>query len=376
MTALTTAQMIDYAKVWMQQQTASTPRDILSSLRDMAIALLSPDNPPSQVPVFAPTTMSTAQTIELGCNWLNSQYHLTSIQFLAQVRDGSIGYLNALPSPVPVAGNVRGVMFVPATAGMPNNQGVSSQLDYRGVHGKSNENNIRVDMLQCVKNWGGNMLSYIRGEFNRNNPVLDMALNGMRHPGDGHWFPVKAPTANDGEVDWAMWAKQAMGIEKHLCWIWNDNNSTPFTENIVAEAIASYNGCRLGMENVMFGTGLESNEVMSVDTAVAACGWIHSRTPSSPVIVGSANEGYLQQVGSRVRYALLWLEQAPSLLANPLTRATFPDYLASLNRLSAQFGKARVIPGEYWASNPVDMKWMTDQLLVAGYTFLGSGKYN
>jgi hypothetical protein len=51
-------------------------------------------------------------------------------------------------------------------------------------------------------------------------------------------------------------------------------------------------------------------------------------------------------------------------------------YLASLKRLAAQFGYARVIPGEWWAALPVDVKWMTEQLLAAGFTFLGAGKYN
>ena len=128
------------------------------------------------------------------------------------------------PVPVPASAVCRGVMFVPATAGMPNNRGVSSQLDYRGCHGKPNENAIRMDMLQCVKNWGGNVVIYIRGEFCRPNDVLDMCLNGRKHPADGHYFPVNTPSGS-GEVDWAMWAKEKYGINKHVCFIWNDNTS-------------------------------------------------------------------------------------------------------------------------------------------------------
>ncbi len=275
-------------------------------------------------------------------------------------------------------GKWRGVMFVPATPGMPSNRGVSSQLDYRGCHNKPNENAVRIDMLQCIKNWGGNVLCYIRGEFCRGNPVLDMALNGMAHPADGHYFPVKAPTASNGEVDWAMWAKDTYGIEKHICWIWNDNTLTPFTENVVAEAVASYKGCRLGMENVMFGTCLETDEpqvMPNVNVAVRALEWIARHAPQSPTVVGSASEDYLIAVGAKNSTTYLWLEQQGHPINAPLTRATFPAYLASLNRIASKCGKARVIPGEWWASNPADVKWMTDQLLSAGYTFLGSGKY-
>lgn len=280
------------------------------------------------------------------------------------------------PTPAPTTSAWRGVMFVPATAGMPNNRGVSSQLDYRGCHGKANENAVRLDMLQCVKNWGGNVLCYIRGECSRPSEVLDMCLNGRKHPGDGHYFPIKAPTKDNGEVDWAMWAKQAYGIDKHICWIWNDNNSVPYTEAIVQEAVKAYDGCRLGMENVMFGTCLETNEQNpDPNTAVKMLGWISKYAPNSPRVVGSANEAYLMAVGAKDSQAFLWLEQAPTLLANPLTRATFPAYLASLNRLAAKYGKARIIPGEWWASLPVDVKWMTEQLLAAGFAVLGSGKY-
>ena len=272
----------------------------------------------------------------------------------------------------------KGVMFVPATPGMPNNRGVSSQLDYRGCHGKPNENAVRMDMLQCVKNWGGNTLIYIRGEFGRQMVDLDGCLNGRKMT-SGLYYPVRAPTASSGEVDWAMWAKGAYGIEKHVCFIWNDNQSVPFTENIVSEAVASYDGCRLGMENIMFGVCLETNEpqvMPNPNTAVIALGWIRKYAPQSPMVVGSANEDYLIAVGSKNSEAYLWLEQRSHPVNEPLTRSTFPAYLASLKRIAAKCGKVRTIPGEWWAASATDVKWMTDQLLSAGFSFLGSGKYN
>ena len=283
-----------------------------------------------------------------------------------------------VPTPAPVTTAWKGVMFVPATSGMPNNHGVSSQLDYRGCHGKSNENNIRLDMLQCVKNWGGNTLVYIRGGFNRPNEVLDMCLNGRKSPADGHYFPVNSPTSGSGEVDWAMWAKGVYGIDRHICWIWNDDAGVPFTENIVQEAVKSYDGCRLGMENVAFGICLETDEIIpDVNTVAKILGWIAKYASTSQLIVGSANEDFLMKVGAANSKVCLWLEQraSGSPVTNPLTRSTFSAYLASLNRLADKFGKARVLPGEYWASLPVDVKWMTEQLQAAGFTVLGMGKY-
>jgi len=271
--------------------------------------------------------------------------------------------------------NWRGVMFVPATPGMPNNKGVSSQLGYRGCHNGPNENGVRKDMLQCVKNWGGNTLIYIRGEFSRPNDVLDMCLNGRKSPADGHYFPVNTPSGS-GEVDWAMWAKEKHGIDRHVCFIWNDNTSVPFTEGIVAEAVRSYDGCRLGMENIMFGVCLETDEIMPDPNVVnGMLGCVAKYAPQSPMVVGSANEIFLMAVGSKNSKTYLWLEQAGHPVNAPLTRATFPAYLASLNRIAAKCGKARTIPGEWWAASAADVKWMTDQLLAAGFATLGSGKY-
>lgn len=282
---------------------------------------------------------------------------------------------NGGDKPTPTSAQWKGVMFVPATAGMPNNKGVSSQLDYRGCHGKPNENAVRIDMLQCVKNWGGNVVVYIRGEMCRPNDVLDMCLNGRKHPTDGHYFPTKSPTGS-GEVDWAMWAKGAYGIDKHVCFIWNDNTSTPFSEGIVAEAVKSYDGCRLGMANIMFGVCLETDEIMpDVNVVAKMLGYITKYAPQSPMVVGSANENFLIAVGAKNAKTYLWLEQAGHPVNAPLTRATFAAYLASLNRIATKCGKARVIPGEWWASKAEDVKWMTDQLLAAGFTVLGSGKF-
>lgn len=278
------------------------------------------------------------------------------------------------PAPPPSTTAWRGCMFVPATKGMPNNKGVSSQLSYRGCHGQPNENAVRLDMFQCVKNWGGNTLVYIRGECSRPNEVLDMCLNGRKSPADGHYLPIKAPSA--GEVDWAMWGKQTYGIDKHVCFIWNDGPQVPFTEAIVREAVEAYDGCRLGMENVMFGTCLETDSIIpNASTVAKMLGWIEKYAPQSPMVVGSQSENFLMSVGAKNSKTFLWLEQASHPINAPLTRATFPAYLASLNRIAVKCGKTRTVPGEWWAALPVDVKWITEQLLAAGFTVMGSGKY-
>jgi len=272
-------------------------------------------------------------------------------------------------------GTWRGCMFTPATPGFPNTRGVTSQLGYREIHGKSNEDAQRIDMFGHVKAWGGNALVYIRDNWHQGNIVLDMCLCGRKHPGDGHYFPINGKS----ESDFAMWAKQEYGIDKHVCFVWNDENPAPITEQTVKLAVDSYDGTRLGVENVAFGVCLETNEIMSdPSTAAAAAKWIKTHAPSSPCIVGSASVDYLLAVADKVDGIYVWFEQATGSgnpITVPLTRATFPAYKSSLDKLAAKVGKSKVIPGEWLASSPDDVAWMTQQLLDAGYSFLGSGKY-
>ena len=272
------------------------------------------------------------------------------------------------PTPAPVVVACRGCLFTPGT----DIKGAGSQMNYRSIHGQANEDALRLEMFARVQAWGGNTLTYIRDDYNQGNQVLDMCLNGRRSPVDGHYFPINGRA----ESDFAMWGKQKYGIEKHICFIWNDDPPASYAESTVRNAVDSYDGTRLGIENVAFGTCLESDEIMD-DPAEAAqiCKWIMARAPNSPCIVGSANENYLIAVASKVGRIYLWLEQASHPIHAPLTRATFPAYKASLDQLAAKVGKDHTLPGEWWASNPDDVKWMTDQLIAAGYTVFGMGKY-
>lgn len=275
----------------------------------------------------------------------------------------------------PANGTWHCSMFTPYTPGYPNNHGVTSQLGYRNIHGQSNEDAQRIDMFTWVNRWGGTALVYIRDNWGQGNAVLDMCLNGRKHPADGHYFPVNGKT----ESDFAMWGKQQYGISKHVCFVWNDERPAPITEQTVKLAVDSYDGTRLGIENIAFGTCLETDEIMPDPGAAAnAARWIKKYAPNSPCIVGSANENYLLAVADKISGVFLWLEQQTgggSPVTVPLNRNTFPAYKNSLDRLASKVGKAHVIPGEWWASNPNDVAWMTQQLLSAGYSFLGCGKY-
>ena len=153
-----------------------------------------------------------------------------------------------------------------------NSYGASSQMSYFSCHNESNENLRRIAMLKSVNLLNGNVNTYIRGSWGGGD-VLSMALCGRAHPGDGHYFPIKEPTASAGEVDWAMWASQTLGITHHLCWIWNDDTSMAITKSTVEKAVASYTGSKLGAENIGFGVCLESSEIMTPAQGAQCLAW-------------------------------------------------------------------------------------------------------
>lgn len=278
------------------------------------------------------------------------------------------------PEPSPIANSEwRGCLFTEPTP-YENSNGAASQLGYYECHGKANENPKRVEMLKAVKSMNGNTIIYIRGSWWKNSPVLDMCLAGRKHPGDGHYFPIKEPLSAGTEVDWAMWAARDLGLTKHICFIWNDDKSMPVTEQTVAACVASYAGSRLGMENVAFGVCLETDEIMSADQAAEAVGWIRKYAHKSRVIVGSQSASFLQLVASKNRDAELWLEQAGHPINQPLTLDTAKAYISALDTLAAKVGANRVWAGEWFTKDVETRKSITKQIRAKGYN-CGSGDY-
>ena len=280
------------------------------------------------------------------------------------------------PPPAPVMGKWRGCLFTPATA-YENSNGAASQMDYRDCHGRDDENGRRIAMIQAVAKLGGNVLAYILSKSNKGNAALDYFLNARVHPDTpGKYAPIKAPTAapDGGEVNWAMWAAQAYGITKHLCWIFNDNQDMPFTEQTIKDAVATYTGTQLGMENVAFGVCLEASEVMDAATAAKMLAAIRKYAPTSRAIVGSSPASFLLSVYNLAPAGCYyWLEADTIGSGNPITD---PITLANLDAKllvkarqleAAGIPKAQIICGEHWSEDDKTRIAVTDAIEKAGY---------
>jgi hypothetical protein len=233
-------------------------------------------------------------------------------------------------------------------------------------------------MLKAVQKLGGNVNAYIRGNWGGGD-VLSMALNGRAHPQDGHYFPVKAPTADAGEVDWAMWAAQYYGIDKHLCWVLNDDTSMPITRDTFAKAVASYTGSRLGAANIGYGVCLEASEIMSAAQGAQCLKWIKELAPASRAYVGASPTDWLIAVknAGAPADAFYWLEVDTTSSGNPITEpVSMADVqsraIAKADRLNAAgIPKAQIVIGEIW-SLPVDRAAVTKAITAAGYAASGS----
>jgi len=271
-------------------------------------------------------------------------------------------------------------LFTDSTA-YENSSGASSQMSYFSCHNTANENLKRIAMLQAVKDLGGNVNCYIRGSWGGSD-VLSMGLCGRSHPDDGHYWPINTPTADSGEVDWAMWAARDLGITKHLCWVLNDDTSMPINKDTFAKAVASYTGSRLGAANIGYGVCLEASEIMTAAQAAQCLAWVAELAPASRAYVGASPTDWLISVWNQSncpKNTYFWLEVDVAGSKNPITD---PVNMANVQAraidkadrlVAAGIPKSQVVIGEIW-SLPADRAAVTAKITAAGYACSGVWK--
>lgn len=275
------------------------------------------------------------------------------------------------PAPVSVPTSstlIHASMFVDASGspyGETINRGVTSPQAWASCHGKGWENGYRDDILTRLQAAGSDTLVYIVDKYYRNAPVLAMCLADMGHPDDGHHADP-----SEGWYDRSI----AKGVKRHIA-IFRDSPDTgvSVSEQAVKEFVGYYKGSRF---EVLFMTGLETNRNSGAtpDQTAQVCRWMKAYAPKNRIIVGSSQPDYLLAVAGKVDGIELWLEQADSLMATPLTLATAPAYLASLDKLAAKVGTNKVWAGEWWCSKVEDLRAITNQIILRGMN-LGCGKF-
>lgn len=273
-----------------------------------------------------------------------------------------------VPVPVPASSQIKAAMFLDAT-GCPYketiNTGVTSPQAWASSHGKSWENGYRADILDRLQAAGSDTLVYIvDGYFgDPKTSVLAMCLADMGHPDDGRHA--------DQSEGWYT-RSIAKGIKRHIA-ILRDSPDTkvPATKQSVVNLVAYYKGSRF---DVIYLTGLESNRNRTVAQTVQDVKWLQELAPGKRVVAGSSDPNYLLAVADGAPGVELWLEQADSLMAKPLTTATAPAYLTSLDKLAAKVGAGRCWAGEWWCVNKADRIAVTKQILAKGYN-AGCGQF-
>jgi len=281
------------------------------------------------------------------------------------------------PPPV-VATSFRGCLFTPASLhpALENTHGARSQMDYRDCHGRANEGIIRDAEYRDVAALGGNTLIYIQGKSNYDNPVLDMCLNARPSPADGHRFPVANPLTYASEADTAGFYSKALGVSRHLVWVWNDDKAVPFARKAVQDAVARYSGTTL---DVWYGTCLETSEIASPADAAARLRDMRELAPASPVVCGACPVDWLLAVKAAGAPAdtYYWLEQdaSGSPVTDPVTPADWDAKIfAKAAKLAAVVGAGRVIIGEIWSPDSATRRAYTAKAEALGY-LVGSGEW-
>ena len=285
------------------------------------------------------------------------------------------------PAPVAAAG-WNYALFTDPTP-YENSSGAASQMGYLVHPNGANENPNRIAMLKAVAALHGNVNSFIVGKNGVKEPVKNMCLMGAASTADGHFFPIKAPTATDGEVDWVSWMSDELGIKYQLAWVFNDDNSMPFTRQTIADAVAATKGSRIGMSRWGFGTCLETDEVRpNAADGAQLLAWIAELAPQSRAYIGSSKTDYLIAVWKQSncpRSAFFWLEVDTASNLNPITQpVTLADVQAravdKADRLvAAGIPRSQVVIGEIW-SKPTDRLAVTQYITAKGYACSGTWK--
>jgi hypothetical protein len=324
--ALTTEQMIGYAKTWLATQDKSIPRDILQQLHDMAVSLLGAVNPPMPPVMTGEFTVTTPQLLELANKWLDAHSALLPYDFLVQIRDGTLAILQQLPK-------WKCSMFFQGSDGK-----VDSSLNFANID-NTESNEHRRYTCNAIRRNGGDTLLFIAEKL-YNNPALQ------------------------AEVDEALKYGVQVGLKHLIIDIKNDNNNFPWASiepfiKWLAEHYAPFNS-----DQVAFMTCLETNEILDVAHTQQMVRWCKQYAPLKRVIVGSQSMDFLKQIGPG---AELWLE----IHTNPfnLSQSDADRYIADLQSL-LPYGP--VWAGEFWDGSSELSKYISRRALEIGCAGVGS----
>ena len=308
------------------------------------------------------------------------------------------------PTPGPVAGDEwRGCLFHPYDSPTPPwiswKCGVDGTHAY-ATHGQTWENDMRLSHDRWTQAWGGNAIAYIT-ESLAGNAELQMFITGRRSPVDDHQMNAtdnSVLTAEHyGVTKWMpiLFDSPDSKFKRLLAWLRMSparifrGPPTPIkaeNRNAYIDEMVSCRNSRpwsafgwLPKERLAISLGLECNRDWDAATTVSIAQYTRSvATPGVRIVVGSQNVAFLLDVGQRMAGLDAWLEAQAgggNPITVPLTRATFAQFLADLQKLAGVFGVDHVWPGEWWMADPADMEWAVAQLRAAGFTHFGCGKF-
>jgi len=326
MTALTTHEMILAVREWLPTQTEQTQRELLTTLRDMARSLLSPEDPPAPAPSVGLINSTTQQLIDMGLMVVPQMENLAPREFLINVRDTTNAFLQQLPK-------WKASMFFPKQGG-----GVDSSLNWANIDVPCSPER-RKFMYQSIVAQGGDTLIFIAEKL-YNNPALQSALT------------AELTTAYQ------------YGIRRVIVSIKNDNSN--FSWGNMQDYIRQLAHCYrfANPDQLAFMSCLETDEVLSVGQTQQMEAWCKLYAPHIRFIVGSQNASFLKAIGGN---AELWLE----IHTQPfrLSQADADRYIADLQSLLPYNA---TWAGEFWGIDSGLDKYISRRAIEIGCAGVGS----
>jgi len=323
---MTTPEMIEKARAFLATQGNSTPRDILTYLRDTAWDLLGA--PPVNNVAIGENNLTTAQLLDYANKWLDGAGELSLVEFLTQIRDTCNQMVLQLP-------RWKCSMFFKGVDGKPD-----STLNFANIDGSESDGHRRYGCEAIVRN-GGDTLLFIAEKL-LNNTTL--------------W----------AEVDNALLYGVNIGLKHAIFDLKNDNNNIPWNSAVELARQIKVRYPWANSDQIAFMTCLETNEITSADNTVLVVNELKKIAPMWRVIVGAGSSDLLKNIGGKCK-AELWLEIHTSPFN--LSQADADKYITNLRAL-LPYGP--VWAGEFWDGSSELSKYISRRALEIGCAGVGS----
>ena len=269
----------------------------------------------------------------------------------------------------------------------------TSPMGFRYVHGKSYENDFRLDILDRMQATKCNTIPVLFDGMDVSNIVLDMCIHDRSHPEDGRHM-----VQDEG---WYERCAAHGVLNQILVFRDSPDSRLSVSKASVQRTVDAFHGSRFKKTYL---TGFETKRNNTIDQAAQTVLWFNELDPSVECWVGDQSMDFLLAVKAKLpnTHVRLWLEQPTHptqdplavrfmnffrrpvpiarhthVLSQPLGSAqTTQVYLNEMARGAAVVGASNIVAGEWFANDKATRIRLTQQFESYGYICGGGGDWS